>query len=638
MFFFAFIAPSPAPAADSGEGRFIVRDVDFIGVKNINKKSLSASLVVTPPPAWKFWKAHPVANRQEVSADVLRIRQHYRNQGYYQTKVDYEIICPETCRDNSLAEGHSNGSDDRAPASREEKLCSCEVKFSVSEGSPVRIRAISLECREEIPTVSKCRIRSELPFQTGDIFKTLDYENAKLIIRQLLGNKGYPFAEIKGDALVDLATHSADITFTVMPGELYYFGKINISGHEDYVAPTVIERSLAFQPGQQYEAGALDQSRRNLFDLRIFQTAVIERGSPDKAAHTVPVNIRVKPRKQHNVKFGIGYGTEDGLRLRGEWGYRNLTGHADRLTLSAKRSDLQETIQGEYFYPYFLSARNNLITNAGYEREEAEYYTLRKMFTDASLHHNIGANWTAVPGYDLTINRTDDIDVAATDGDYEIEENYRISAMRLDLERNTVDNELNPSKGTVFRIGMEKASGYLGSEIDYTRPRIETRMYIPLPWQMLLAGRLRMSAIEAAEDTDEIPIFKQLFLGGSKTVRGYGYQQMGVIDSNDRPIAAGGLSSLNANVELRYPIYKKFSGVAFVDMGVLDEEPFRYNLKRMRYSCGLGLRYNTVIGPIQVDVGYKLNPPGDTQSSDPEIQDLANPDLWRLHVNIGQAF
>lgn len=634
MFFFIFMPP----AAATEDSRFIVRDVTFSGVSRIDKKALAAALVTSPPPVWKFWKDPPVITRQTLADDVLRIEQYYRNQGYYQASAEYEIKCSGQSRDAAVEQSPPDASGKSDAEPKPERLSLCDVMFRVHEGEPVHIRSIKLECGKAVPTVSRRRIKSELPFKNGDIFTADDYEDAKSAIRQLLGNKGYPFARVSGEAVVELAAHSVDITFAVDPGKLYYFGKVNISGHKGYISPKVIERSLAFQPGQQYSRKVLDQSRRNLFDLRVFQTAVIEPGEPNKEARTVPLHIRVKPRQQHSVKLGIGYGTEDGLRLKGGWSYRNLTGHADRFSLSAKRSDLQEIFQGEYLYPYFLSDRNTLITKTGYERDKAEYYTLQKFFANADLRHELGDNWTTVLGYDLTVNRPESIDTDETELDYESRENYRISAMRLDLERNTVSDKLNPSKGTVFRIGMEQASGYLESEIDYIRPGVEAKAYIPLPWHMVLAARVSINAIREAEDTDEVPVFKQLYLGGSKTVRGYAYQQLGVIDSNDQPVGTGGLSSLNANIELRYPIYKKFSGVAFVDTGLLDDASFRYNFKRMRYSCGFGLRYDTVIGPVQADFGYKLNPPGDTKSSDPEIQSLANPDRWRVHVNIGQAF
>jgi len=635
LFFFVFIVPKAGAEAS----RFIARDISFSGVSRIDKKALAASLAINPPPIWQFWKEHPVVFRQALADDVLRIEQFYRNQGYYQASADYDVKCSDKCRNTENSAAKVEAAPEKGVSQEIRKsLCRCDVLFKVTEGRPAHIRKIELNCEDAIPTISRSRIKAALPFKTGDIFQADEYETAKNVIRELLGNKGYPFAQVKGDAVVRLASHSVDVAFSVAPGQRYYFGGINIFGHDGYVAETVIKRSLAFQPGRQYETRALDESRRNLFDLRVFQTAIIEPGKPNQAAHTVPVNIRVKPRKQHNIQIGIGYGTEDGLRLRGAWTYRNLSGHADRFSISAKRSDLKETFQGEYFYPYFLSARNNLTVNSGYEEDKAEYYTLRKLFITADLLHQLDNRWTARLGHGLTSNRPENIDVGGADGDYDINEDYRISNMRLELERNTVTNALNPSDGTVFSIGVEKASKYLGSQIDYTRPGIETRAYLSLPWQMVLAGRLRMSAIETAEDTDAIPIFKQMFLGGSKTVRGYAYQQLGVVDSDDNVIAAGGLSSLNANIEFRYPIYKKFSGVAFVDMGVLDQASFRYNLNRIRYTCGLGLRYDTVIGPVQVDWGYKLNPPVEAKSSDPEIQSLANPDRWRLHINIGQAF
>ena len=53
----------------------------------------------------------------------------------------------------------------------------------------------------------------------------------------------------------------------------------------------------------------------------------------------------------------------------------------------------------------------------------------------------------------------------------------------------------------------------------------------------------------------------------------------------------------------------------------------------LRYSVGAGLRYQTPIGPIRVDVGYQLNPIDELI-----IDGLPQPRPWRLHFSIGQAF
>jgi len=48
----------------------------------------------------------------------------------------------------------------------------------------------------------------------------------------------------------------------------------------------------------------------------------------------------------------------------------------------------------------------------------------------------------------------------------------------------------------------------------------------------------------------------------------------------------------------------------------------------MLYTCGAGIRYHTIVGPLRLDFGYKLNPP----ESEEKV------DRWRIHFSIGQAF
>jgi outer membrane translocation and assembly module TamA len=154
----------------------------------------------------------------------------------------------------------------------------------------------------------------------------------------------------------------------------------------------------------------------------------------------------------------------------------------------------------------------------------------------------------------------------------------------------------------------------------------------------VLAGRIRYETIQETEDTDLIPINKRLFLGGTNTVRGYGYQKLGPLDASGNPV--GGQSALNGNIELRHPIYKKISGVAFIDMGFLGVDPLTFNGDELRFTGGVGLRYDTPVGPLRIDLGYKLNPPtvGDVTVSPVPNPDDDIEDRWKIHFSIGQAF
>ncbi len=625
---------------------FKVRKVNFAGVNEINKKAFAESLVAKTPPVWKFWSAHPVIYMKDIKDDTLRIKQYYQTQGYYQTTVEY-LVVPSHEEDEENDSFHQTNADksskpfpDNGNGSEDALIPECDITFQIIEGPPVIIRNILIDCLCKSASISETRISNTLLLKSGRIFKTDAYDQSKALIRKFLGNQGHPFASVSGHATVDLNDNSADIAFDIDPGQLYYFGDITITGHEGYVHEEVVHRAISIKSGQQFAAQALDESRRNLFDLNIFKTAVIKVGDPEAEINTVPIVIQVKPQKKQSVKFGVGYGTDDGARLQAGWNYRNLSGRADRLTLRARRSDIVENIYAEYFLPYFLSARNNLVATAGFEREETDYYTLQRTSSEVNFYRKLENHWFFYLGYNLAVNRPEDIHVDDSEDliDPRDTENYLVSSVKFNIERNTVDDVLNSRKGSSVSFSIENAAGYLGSEIDYIRPGTEARVFIPLPWDMVLAGRMVFQTIQKTGDTDYIPISKQFFLGGSKSVRGYGFEKLGVIDHNDVIQDISGLSSFVSNMEVRFPVVNDFSGVLFLDAGTLDSESYHVNFKNLRYASGLGLRYNTIIGPIQIDFGYQLNPAKSTASDDPLLTDLLNKDRWYLHFNIGQTF
>jgi outer membrane protein insertion porin family/translocation and assembly module TamA len=340
----------------------------------------------------------------------------------------------------------------------------------------------------------------------------------------------------------------------------------------------------------------------------------------------VPMRLEAKPKKRQSLRFGAGYGSEDGFRLKSGWTYRNIGGWAGRLNLNAKRSDIYEGISGDYTQPYTLDDWNQFRGESGMELETLESYDNRKAFSNVSLTRRLLKDWELIIKYNLEINRLEDVNV--TDPDellaFEKEHNYWISSVAWGVTHNTTDHDINPTKGHFFSLSVEAASAYFGSSLSFIKPDIEVKQFQPIPFETLLAGRLRFQNLQETEDTDYLPIFKRLFLGGANTVRGYGYQKLGLLDDTGTPL--GGQSLMNANLELRRLIYDALSGVLFLDMGMLSEKAFRYDLSRIRYCIGVGLRYETLVGPIRVDWGYPLNPgSGETDS-------------WQLHFSVGQAF
>ena len=89
----------------------------------------------------------------------------------------------------------------------------------------------------------------------------------------------------------------------------------------------------------------------------------------------------------------------------------------------------------------------------------------------------------------------------------------------------------------------------------------------------------------------------------------------------------------NFSTEVRVPLAGKFGVVLFLDGGNVWTNPWDFNLNDLRYDSGLGLRYNTPLGPIRLDAGWQLNPiPGLLVNGEPQTRAM------RIHFSIGQAF
>ncbi|MEW6670297.1 MAG: BamA/TamA family outer membrane protein [Thermodesulfobacteriota bacterium] len=589
------------------DNRFRLNALRFTGIQSVSEDELAKTLALQAPPQWKFWLDRPDFTAEDLEDDVLRIRRFYQDRGYYQAEAVHQIETAES--------GTAPGP---LPAN---------VTFVITEGLPVRVESIDISILPEIQKPTPAELLNQLPLKTGRIFETAAYNDAKKVILKACGNSGYPFAGVTGKVTVNTQTHTASIYFRLNPQQQYAFGPLKILPNDTGVNDIVIVRAVSFKEGELYVADKVDRSRRNLFDLDMFQLALIKPEAPEPDAAAVPMTVQLTAKKRQNIRFGVGYGSEDGFRLKGAWTYRNPWGWAGKTSLSAKRSDLIENIQADYIQPYFLDARNTLRSKIGFEREKFESYTNLKTFGAAGLERNFMENWTVAAGYNLEMNDLENVEITDPEELKRVARQniYFISSLLTGLTYNSTDNALDPNKGSIASLSAEWASDLLGSEIRFVRPALELKRYQPVFESITVAGRVRYETI-VTDDSTSIPIFKRLFLGGSNTVRGYDFQKIPPLDNNGSPL--GGLSALNASLELRFPIYPKVTGVVFGDMGHLNSDYFRIDTPEMYYTGGAGIRYHTILGPLRLDLGYKLNPPESEQKVD----------RWRVHFSIGQAF
>jgi outer membrane protein insertion porin family/translocation and assembly module TamA len=211
-----------------------------------------------------------------------------------------------------------------------------------------------------------------------------------------------------------------------------------------------------------------------------------------------------------------------------------------------------------------------------------------------------------------------------------LEQSGQLNALGFDLQHSTADNLLNAHHGYQLAFHTEEAGRLMPGTFHYYAISEDARYYLPLGERIVLASRLQFGNLRPAGGPASVPFAKKFFLGGATSLRGWGRFEVSPL-AGGLPI--GGNSMLEFSEELRAPLHRNFGIVLFLDAGNVWAESFGVNLGDLRYDVGPGLRYNTAIGPIRLDLGYQLNPiPGLLINGQPQTRQ------WRLHFSIGQAY
>ncbi|HVC18602.1 MAG TPA: POTRA domain-containing protein [Vicinamibacterales bacterium] len=231
-----------------------------------------------------------------------------------------------------------------------------------------------------------------------------------------------------------------------------------------------------------------------------------------------------------------------------------------------------------------------------------------------------------------------------------------LSSFSSSLVRDTRDDAINPTRGGLMVINGQIAGRAIGSEVGFAKAYLQGSMYRTVPgWgRTVFAADARLGLATGfprnVPETDsqgnpvigpngqpidvqvrDLPASERFFAGGDTTVRGFALDQLGTpatIDANGFPQGGDALIILNA--ELRIPVWRAIGVVGFVDAGNVWAHVGDLNPAQIRAAVGFGLRYESPIGPIRIDLGFKLSrvdlTPGRLEP------------LTALNISLGQAF
>ncbi len=594
---FLLVLASDAAAA-------VVEALHFEGVTAISETELRGRML-TAGPGWKPWVPAPEFDADSLEADLERIADAYREHGYHESVVQSQL---EWGTDHTEV----------------------EISVLVEEGEPVRVESWTVEITPHplLSDADRLEVLDGLPLAPGEVFGASRYRSVREELLRRLAERGFPMASLDGGAEIELAVRSARVAWSVQPGPRVRFGASAVEGL-DRVDADLVERELDFSEGDVFSLASLERSRESIYALDLFRSVILEpeRGPApapaDEAETHWPIRIRVEERKPRSIRIGLGFGTEDLLRVSAQWKHRNFFGQARSLEFTAKYSSLLAGVEGTFRQPRFLDPATSLALNASAFRETTPSFDARRVGVSSNLRRPLSKHWTGRLGWELEQTRISHLKTDFSVGE-EPDENVNLSVLEFGAEYVNLYDRVNPRDGTRLDLSLRPSLRAIASDVDYLKARAEVTHFIPLD-STVLALRLLAANISPWGSTDEsdVPLVRRLFSGGSTSVRGFDYQRLGPLDDDENP--RGGLSLVEGNVELRFPIWRDLGGVTFLDAGQLSARPTTFRLGDVFYATGGGLRYGTPLGPLRLDLGYIINPP-------PDIGRL------RVHFSVGHAF
>jgi len=492
------------------------------------------------------------------------------------------------------------------------------ARVIVDPGAPVTVGDVDLVLQGFAPfdeggaPFDAAALRNRWSMPVGTRFRQGDWEDAKRGLLRDVAQTRFPRARlVETSATVDPDSLRALLRVVIDSGPEMRFGELRIRGLKRYPA-SVITNLNKINQGDEYSEAALQALQAKVQDTGYFSSVEVSvdmravlaaeikdiKDDDDADANpatpapangagptTLPVVIRVAENKQKNVEAGVGFSTDTGARA--QLGYDDLNVFGKRFKSDLIYEQKRQTARGEFFWPTTASGYSDSVS-AGVQREDlrGEITTLASIAARRA--------W----GSPL-LERSLTLEALAEKREVEgIEPTYtRSIPLTYNITRRKLDSLIQPTNGYVLNAQIGGAVLPILTDEKFLRGYLRGILYKPLGEKGSLVLRGELGAVASKEKLG-VPSTFLFRAGGDQSVRGYGYQELGVQENG---ATVGGKYLATASAEYQYWFKPPWGAAVFYDVGNAADSFGAINPKS---GYGVGARWRSPVGPINVDLAY----------------------------------
>jgi outer membrane protein insertion porin family len=558
--------------------KVIIKGITIVGNKAFPEKKIKKVMKTKKRWFFSFITKSGIYKREQIKADIERIKELYHNNGYIYAAVSEPDI---------------------TLSSDKKKLY---IKISVSEGEQYKIGELKISGNA---LFSNSDIYEQLEVASGQVFNRGALRKDIDKILDLYMEKGYARADINPAIDVNREEKSANITLSITEGNLFRIGRIDITGNTK-TRDKVIRREMRLDEGEIFNKKLLTRSYQRLNNLNYFENLDVT-PLPRFEEQLMDVNINVKEKLTGMLSIGGGYSSIDKFMVMGELTQTNLFGKGlylkFRTDFSARRTNYRISLRDPWFLDKPISASFSLYNDS------LEFPEYDKKATGGSIGFGKELSEYVRGNITYTIESVDISNITATaSSTIKAQEGESLtSSISPSIWKDTRDNHLDPTTG--YKNALYSTIAGLGGDNYFTKALVDSLWYFPVikDTTFSVRGRFGYATGFAGED---LPLYERFYVGGINTVRGLGFGEAGPRSNEGDEI--GGVMELIFNFEYIVPLIKdlKLKGLVFFDYGASfdDKENYSFSLSNMRETAGFGVRWMSPFGPIRLEWGFNLDP------------------------------
>lgn len=595
---------------------------------------------------------------QTLARGALAIREYYRRAGF--ASADVKLDVAEMPGDGSF----------------ESRM---RATMTVTEGPQSFVRAVTFT---GVTAVGEADLRRRMQSRAGDPYYPAHLAADRDAIQRAYLDRGYQQAAIAIEPAFDGSNTGVSLTVAVNEGPQTVVDRVIVVGNNRTDLQTILDE-LTLTAGSPLGLSDIVESQRRLSALGLFRGVRITQGSRQPGATAVDLIVTIEEAPATTIGYGGGLEmvespravtadtTEDRTefvpRAFFEITRRNIAGGNRSVSLFTRLSmgpnDVpgdperdgkgfgvrEYRVVGSYREPRAFRFDADVIVSASFERANRTSFSFDRQSLSADLLKRFTAAVRAGARYSLEYTSLVDQGISEEER-LPIDRLFpkaRLSIVSGSIVRDTRSDPVDPDAGALMTWDLDLAPRAIGSEVGFVKsfgqllyfrrltagPRIivagGARVGLARGFARIVDNSVPLVTLDQIE-VREIPASQRFFAGGSTTVRGFQLDRLGVpAILNSHGLSNGGNAMVVLNGELRFPLYKDVGAVAFVDAGQVFARVSDFDITAIRPTAGVGLRYRSPIGPLRLDVGFKLN-----RQTFPNRREHGAE--W--HFSLGQAF